>query len=375
MTEHIYVDIIKGFEAGNRYATFRQQYDKALVKNAEDYILSIDRFNIPMTAVPIFIFNNSYEIRSGSVYYNYYGVSLSYNGVYTDVHHLQYIAGSTNITVYDPNNPDNTDPMYYYVWNVSIFLKMINNALTEAFTTLGGLVTLPAHSVAPFFTIDYSTYTLKYYAQSDFYDTDTLATPICVYINTNLWNMLKGFTYLIIGGLVTPAADGRDAQMLCFDQYNNTDTIGGTATYNDYYVMTCEFGAATIISWNVAKGFFITSNNLPVRTEYAPCIKATYDNSTQIYNIVNSNTAISTPIICSFDFVYSNIEPFPLNAQYILNSPYKIIDLIGTSPINNIDMAVYWFDNLNNAYPLKFYRNEAMSIRILLQKLIKGNSK
>jgi hypothetical protein len=377
MTEHVYIDIVKGYEPGNRYANYRQQFDKAILPRACDYSLSIDRFNIPMTAIPIFIFNHQYELREGNnggVYYNYYNISMSYNDVYSDPMGVQFIPSSTNISQYDANDPDNTDPVYYYVWNVAQFIRMLNETIKTAFSMLSDTVTLPIGATYPFFTIDYSSNTLLYYAQRDFYDVDNVEIPIKLYLNTNLWNMLKGFNYLVIGGLVSPVDTGRDVQLLCFNMNNNLETFGGTASTNYYYKMVNEFGAITLINWNIAKGFFMTSNNLPVRNELLPSLSSSWNASTQQYTIQKSNVLVATPIICSFDFIYTPSEPFPLNAQYVLNSPYKLIDMTTISPITSIDVSVFWFDKYNNAYPLKFYRDEAMSIRILFQK-IKDNIK
>ena len=70
--KHQYVDVLKPYNSTDRVMHFYQQRSEAIVDKGNDYYLSFDRFNIPLTSIPTFIFNSDP---------NYYTVELVYNGI------------------------------------------------------------------------------------------------------------------------------------------------------------------------------------------------------------------------------------------------------------------------------------------------------
>jgi hypothetical protein len=63
----------------------------------------------------------------------------------------------------------------------------------------------------------------------------------------------------------------------------------------------------------------------------------------------------------------------PTKIQYILQSVYKLIDLIGNDPINTIDIKLFWYDSHNNIYPLGVSLGDSISLRLVFIK--KGTEK
>jgi hypothetical protein len=323
MTSKIqYYDVLQTYTGPNSQMRYLQQLSQPVVEDVSKYQMAIDRFRIPMTNVPIFIYNPET---------NFYTVELVYNGVGS---------GPISLIYQPPALLPTTSAYYYYVYSYNVMLSMINEALTRAFSILGGLVTLPTGSVAPYFRNDASIISLI--AQVDFYN-EALTTPIHIYMNSNLQKFVNG-----IPSSYNPAIlNGRNILFKVCDFKNNTIS----ASPSNLYVMASEYGAQTLINWNEAQGFVITSDFLPVNPEFLPIVGN--------QSILNTRTIIS-----NFDFINTSDMTKGFVAQYILQSPYKTLDLIGNRPLTTIDLTVYWYDNNNNFHDLYLRQGEAISLRL-----------
>jgi hypothetical protein len=338
--KHQYVDVLKPYNSNDRVMHFYQQRSEAIVDKANNYFLSFDRFNIPLTSIPIFIFNNAP---------NHYTIELVYNGTGS---------GAISLTYIPPALTSATSSFYYYVFNYCMFLKMINNAIDTAFATLGGIVTLPTipnpadppnpfPAQPPYFQLDDVTHIVSLVGQSALYDS-SLPTPIQLYMNENLFRFFNGIP---LNYTSAPTVAGRNILYIFQDNYNNTATVGGV----NFYSMDSEKGAQTLINWSDCKGLVITSDTLPVNPEFLPS---------------SQQTTLNNPrsIVANFDLIYTSDAPKPVSAQYILQSPYKEIDLMGSTYINALSLNIYWYDFNNNLNDMFLYVGEAMSLRLLFTK-------
>ena len=331
-----YQDILKSYNSFDTQMRYFKQYSQNIVEKASDYNLAIDRFYVPLSSVPIFIFNNTQVTDINKVTtYSYYSVELSYNGIYSGQTFIQYIPRSGSSV--------SADKFYYYVYGFGNFLEMINTTLSSAFTKLSGLVTLPTDSIAPHFEIDYTNYMLSFVGQSNFYDS-SLASPITVYMNNPMQQFMSGIPSSYNGSF----SNGRNIIFKFSNLYNNIITWSSS----DYYKMNSEYGTQTLIRWNIAKGLVFTTDTIPVNTENLPAT-------------LNQSLLISRGILANFDFIYTSDAPKPFSAQYILQSPYKQITLINDTPINVLDITVYWYDMDNNLYDTFIYSGEALSMRLV----------
>lgn len=325
-----YFDVLQKYTGPNTQMRYYQQLSQPLIEHASNYYLAMDRFRIPMTNVPIFVYNPTP---------NYYTVELVYNSV-----------GSGAIPlIYKPNVLlPQTSAYYYYVYSYQTMISMLNTALSTAFTTLSGLTTLPTGSVAPYFIIDNTTHIISLVCQKNFYE-ETLTTPIQIYVN----NALQKYVIGIPSSSNNSYTNGRNVLFTITDNVNNVIS----ASPSNLLKMDSEYGAQTLINWNEAIGFVITSDTLPVNQEYLPILTG---------NILNTR-----PIVANFDFINTSDMTKGFVAQYILQSPYKTLELIGNQPINTIDFTVYWYDNQNTFYPIYLKMDEAMSMRLIFTPKLK----
>jgi hypothetical protein len=353
---HQYQDILKAYNVNDRQMKYLKQFSQPIVERAQDYFIAIDRFNLQMTSIPIFIYKTSKSIDpiTGVVTNvdDQYSVEISYNGIYSGQTFLQYVPqlGVTTASAF-----------YYYVYSYNNFIRMINTALVTAFTTLGGLVTLPTGSLAPYFELDLKTNMMSFVVQNNFFNgTPLWGGVINVYMNNKMLRFVNGIPLSIS----TAAPNGRNLLLNVYNIYNNlfaripVDKTPPDPSIYDFLVMYSEYGSQTLINWNDAKGLVFTTDTIPINPEYMPSAE-------------NDSSIVSRGILANFDFIYTESTPRPLNAQYIQQSPYKLIDLLGISPISMLDITVYWYDYNNNLYDCYLYDGEAMSIRLLFTRKVK----
>lgn len=325
----IYHDILKSWSGSDNTASYRKNYSSVILEHSSDYYLAVDRWQIPLSTIPIFTFNPNIE----------YSIELTYNNVSSGVVHPTYISTS----------PLGSDT-YYNVYNFSTFIKMINDAITTGFNQLGLNVTLPVNSLPPHFEIDYSTGMLSYVAQKLFYES-SLTSPIILYMNYNLWGSF--FNGPPINYYTSNTSVSRAVSFNVYNLYNNTITLGSS----DYYKMQSCNGSDTLTRWNTSKGIVITTN-MATGVENMPTLQ-------------NSNETIldSQNILANFDFVYDQNNLRPLLAQYVTtNGQYKWIDLVNDTQLKEIDFRVYYYDGNNNLTTLKMYPTDTLTMRLVFKK-------
>jgi hypothetical protein len=320
--DRLYVDILKAGTSQDRGAEYFKRYGQDLIKRASDYYLAIDRFDISCLSIPLYRFESTP---------NYYLVEMEYNGTFSGPISLTFIPSYINYP--------QTDPRYYNIFNYDIMLRMVNNAIASALTTLGTMVTLPVGAVAPFFYADKASLLLKYVAQEAIYDTFS-ASPIKLYMNRALHALFIGMPIFYDR---TQAV--RNAQILAYSTGDNVD-INGLVT------MTTNKSISTLLEWNVCRGLLLTTNYVPCELEDIP-------------TVASQETALPNRIPClaNFDFTYDASSPMPDRAQYIVTGIYKLIDMISNMPVNVMDLKVYWYDSFNQTYPLDLNIGKTMSIR------------
>lgn len=242
--DHIYYNVIMGnshFSAGsntNNLATFSETRVEAIVDKPEDYYLSIIRFNVPGSSIPLFVC----PIQLGLTQYDpdltIFSVNLMY-GSYSSQTYLTYQSnlyesnlppGVGNPPYPKPlppsqNNGVQVDSPYYYVYTYETMIDMINQAIVKAFSKLKAATSGSPPADPPYFVYNAETQLLQFICQDSYvgYLKSTTATPslintIGIYFNDPLKRFIDGFrfnTYSIDSPL------GLDIQMDVVNYNNN----------------------------------------------------------------------------------------------------------------------------------------------------------
>jgi hypothetical protein len=235
------VRIYNDTETASIPATFNENRTVPILENPSDYELAVERFKVPASIIPIFLWKPD----------NLWFITLSYDG--TDVQkQLQFIPnaeypGSVNFGFTDA------------VWSYQHFVEIINNAFSSAFTDLKVLKPLAPQTEAPWMTYDAVTELFTIHTETS-YDITT-ATPMFITFSYDLFALFPSF-YAKTSDVPLPAGANKFITLTVKDYRNNTETIGGT----DYFFFQQEYKTLALLNDFVSIVF--ESDTIPIEPEY-----------------------------------------------------------------------------------------------------------
>lgn len=411
----------------NAIATFQEFRGDPIVDVPEDYHLSVIRFAIPGTNIPIFVASiqagpSPYGSNSNPNLTNY-SVTLSYfsdDGKSVPETVVQkYITFVPNdVSEPTPTRWDVTgvtqNSLYYSVYSYHSFLDMINTAFSSALADLITAVGGPVGVInPPELIFDPATQLISLVVEKGYIaPASTAVGYVHIYINNLLSTFMDTFDFVING---QNTANGKDLQFVVEQRINNNYTInsgpiaigttntstaitsaslftkkmsGGiftasgvplnaTATFNNTSSMTLSNAATATATVNAT----IVNNNFVIMTQESPAlflwnsirslvlttgtvpIKAEY-----IPNSTQGSTSDNfIPILTDFEPLQSSGNDRSL-IQYYPTSEYRLIDLRGATPLNTFDLQIYWQDKQQNRYPLYLPPLGSADIKFLLRK-------
>jgi hypothetical protein len=174
-----------------------------------------------------------------------------------------------------------------------------------------------------------------------------------------MFNLLNSFEFVVNSS----SGSGVGANYK-FNVYNNQGTNSmdmGTYTalqlYEDY---------PSVYQWSPVSSIVLCSNTLPINGTIQGAPKV-FNGSNKLQTSGNN----SMKVISDFTVVLDNASGYRPSVDY---SPviYRMVDLIGHSPITYLDIQLYWKDIYNNFYPMTIGSNQSCNIKILFRKKTLG---
>jgi hypothetical protein len=304
---------------------YRSHY---ICEDVDKYYMSIIRFKLPCTSIPIFHFFAD----------NNLSVTISYNG--TDVQ-----------TKLVPTNITTNNIVVGSVYTVQQFINNINTALTTSFNTIQP--SLPGSvTEAPYMIYDPKKQSISLIIQKT-YDSQNVS----VWINSELYVYFNGFQF-INEGVPGSEINGKYAQFKVADNKNNTFDA-------THYILTMEY-IHWQYWWDLKYIALISLGNTPIENEdYA------------------TNTSQGQPLEQRViaDFVPEVIKPSDMRSTYIytpVSKEYKLSDSIGRGDLSKLDMGVAYYDK-NDAgvtgsiiHPVGLFFGESFTSKMLLRHVNLG---
>jgi len=347
---------------------FREQRQNAFVNNSGDYYFSIIRFNCDTNTLPLFIpeivpNQSNINLTGYSVTLQYQNTAFQVNIIWSPQSVFTQLPSAPNQT---PNKLQDNGTGYYYCFNYTYFIQLIQTALDDAFSQLQASVGAPiATAHAPIIIWNTDNNCAGVYAESAFYDTypvGAVADPIKIFFNSPLANLMPSFVGTNYG--TTNVSLGRNFQLVV-GNFNGAQTIylPTSAPVGSQYVATTIFQEySTIASWTPVSSIVFTSATLPIVPNQlsAPLI---YADGGIVYANDGNNSNFAQIIS---DFVADG----GIYKPNLLYTPtqLRLIDLYGNAPISQIDISVFWKSKLGEFYPLQLNSGGACSIKIMFSK-------
>jgi hypothetical protein len=354
-------------------AEFNETRSAPILNKPEDYYASVTRFaidgsNIPIQICPVLTYSQGNTATNG---YSAYGITANYN--ITPYSVTIGFSGTTGTTLsqqyleYTPINPNMTKPTsvtstttpvradyadYYGVFSYETFVNMFNTAFERAFNNAFGPGgnTMTGSTYAPFMAFDSATQLFSIYVPTTY-----LTSNLKIYMNIPAEQLFSSSFYENYNGASSPF--GSVNEIIIEDDVLKYVTIDGI----DYLKITQEF--VTTTKFNSIKQLLITSN-LPSRAQLTPNIAT---NSSNIIQTANN----SKPILTDFNITNQQGSDFRNQIVYNPTAEYRRIDLLGSSPLYNINMSFYWVDNYQNVYPILIPYGSSINVLVLFERKYK----
>lgn len=361
------------FEVNSQYNTTKTS---PLLDKASDYYLSVIRFDIPLSEVPLYIMPiipNQQPPFVPNPNLTPFIIGIEYNGVYTPINVIYTPALSLTPPV--QNQPKQVITPYYYVYDYATLITMLNTALSQAYVASGVKALVDAAFVlsggvgtmlTPFFFYSSESQLISLVVNKYFLKAGAGFLPFLprIFVNAALVNFIDGFSF---NG--APKAFSSIGADFVFD-LENTGEIIDSLSYTpyqyfqnpipagikpreiiiaDYYQFTQDF--VSVNYWTSLRKIIITSSSLPINKEYESAVG-------------NSGVSISFPILA--DFVPQIEKPGDSRsiAYYVPSGQYKLVDLVSDQPIYKVDINIYWQDLDGNYYPLELSWGQQANVKL-----------
>jgi len=330
---------------------FEKRRGDIYLKVSGEYLITINKFNLPSNKLPLFIF--PIEQNQADPNKSELTVTLTYNNAGVTEYfkkELEYFSLNNDVapTTAIPKQIINNE--YYYVFSYAHMLDIVNNALEAAHTDLitahGG-----APSEAPYFLYDAEAGLFKLVTQYAYLT--PIATPggVGIFMNHKLEKYFTGFPFFYN----TPNdANGIDRQIIPDGRspYAPPGTVLPTLPIlPDYVLTTQEFSSFGY--WNSLQNIVFTTTRIPVIAE----------------TIQNQNEHEMNE-----DSILTEFTPYMPNAGdgrgiqvFQVEGERNWINLSGTGPLDQINFRVDWRDDKNVLRPLKIGYGGAVRVQFLFK--------
>jgi len=381
--DNVYYDVtITNLETINRNPPslyFNETRNTPFVYDPESYYLSIIRFTLDTPTLPVFI--PIIQPNQSNLNLTIYSVTLSWTDPISGVTFNQqtfvnFITQIENAVVPAPPSQttdglQNNNTGYYEILNYQFWIQLINNTFTTCFNDLntqvvGAGLTLPSQN-APSMSWDTTTNCAILTADVLGYD-NNLADPIEIYMNPAMYQIFSSFPVLIKGAV--GITNGKNIQLI-MDGFGGANIVKFPPTapsISQYDALQIVQEYSTIALWTPITSIVFTSNTLPVvpANISSPLL---FING-EVYNNGGNNSNISQVVT---DFVSDNGIYKP-NIVYTPSAQYRLINLVGNTPIYNLDLNVYWKSRTGVLQPFKLSSGSTATIKLLFTRKGTGGS-
>lgn len=372
--DHEYIDVYainaNSIDALPVPVQFTQTRSLPFLYKPEDYYLSVVRFQIDTNSLPVF--TCAIQFNQGNINLSIYSVTLSWTN---PVAPFQQFNQQTFLLWFPqdlasplprppsltPNKFQDDSGGYYYCYNYTYFIQVLNNTFTTCFNNLNaqvvaaGLVLPTTNAPVMSWNNDSNLAVLNAdllgYNQSN-------ANCINIFMNLPLYQLFNTLPAYI---QPFPAVLGKNYKI-------DTANFGFTSVipfpfYSPTYDALQVFQEQTSVNvWSPVSSIVFTSNTLPINSTNV-CNPSVFVNGISTNN--NGNNSDIAQVITDFQAengIYKN------SCLYIPSGENRYVDLMGTTPLYTIDINMFWKDKLGQLSPFRLSVGCSASIKILFER-------
>jgi len=341
---------------------FNEQRQNAIIPNTGEYYLSIVRFQLDTTSLPIFV--PIIQINQNNPNLTIYSVTVVDNTTNTPYQvYIEWINQIANVDVPLPPapNPLQSESEWYFCYSFEWFVSLVNTALTTALSNAGvsgGIASMAWNTPT-------NTATL-YLDEANFYTPDPLTNPpnqplYSLYFNQALFTLFSSFPAQYLGSV--GVSNGMNYKILVTN-YNGINTIQLPVTAPSTICVYINQEWDTTSVWTPVSSIVFTSATFPIiPTRLSP--PQGYYNGV-LFNISasgnNANIAQVITDLASGDLCYKPSLLYEPTAQF------RLVDMVGNTPLTNINIQVFWKTKLGTFVPFRLATGNSCSMKLLFTK-------
>lgn len=347
--DNVYVDIqISNYTNDPQPIQYHTTRNSDIIPKASDYYLTVARFSIPASSIPLFRFKE-----------NYYSVTV------VNKDNAPGLTESRVYLTYPVLSPGNDSRQ---IFRVQEFLDSVNTAIRQACINVG----LVVDDVIPkaFLDLDTQLQKIRFNDNSKWVGTNPLNANQDYQLWMN-WPLFYYFTTMQVfysGNLNPP--DGKGYKIIVKNNYNGNYIP--LPDPNNGYFMSQETPLLPL--YISLQNIIVATTAIPVSAELIaikqnPLIAA----STGTGAGDSSSSATFNTIT---DFIPGQLADFSDNFTPYIYTPteYRLIDLLSNAPINKLDIQVFYTDVDGNINPLDVLPGTKVNIKLgFLKKALFNN--
>lgn len=350
-------------------AIFREVRSQGILPDdAKNYTLSVIRFSVPTTLIPIFYVNVYRGILNQPVNTNINLLTMSITLEINNQKFQQFLIWNTEdetapIPPFVPisNNDIYQYKDYYALYSYNHLCELINTALKTCYNNNIAPLIFPIMGETPFITFDETTQLFTMYLDIN------IDNKVNVYFNNEL-HTLFGTSFRTIYKSYDDA-QGANSLFVFINLTNTNLYIDGKT---QYIKNTQEFNTTGLMSSFTS--IVIFSDNLPIVSENLNLQnKIDFKNDNGILRQVSENLYTSNDtaqIISDFSIdlglTIGNIKNY---INYAPTAEYRRLSLMSSSRINDVNISIFWKDNYDILYPLKIPAHDVATIKLLFERI------
>lgn len=323
-TDHVYFNVnVVNRTNSSIYANYESNFTVPLLSKGSDYTVSILRFFIPGSGIPIFHFPTEE---------NFFIVTVCELDTSDPLNPVPAPPYFSQALVYDPSWNQTIVPNA--VWSYLQFLELLNTALAQllyasAITPPTGIVSFFWDDAKQLFGLNFTNATDK--------------SSYGIFFNNNLFQMFPTFS----AKHLTSIFSGPDPKHYLLASYLSSPSMLNPFGYVFYTEDNCQY------AWNGLVRLYITSGSLNTRSESQ-------------FNASGKNIAI--PILTDFepnvngDFRVNNVF------QYTPTGEYRRVDLANDLPVTKIDFQFIYEDKYGKTYTIVLPPHRFLSLKLLFER-------
>lgn len=309
------------------------------IEKCSDYYLSVVRFNLGLSNLPVFI--PKIQSNQGSRDLTIYKLILNNNGVISVVPIVwetqEYFSNPSDI----PATPviEQQFSKYYYCYDYDHFLKIINNALAGVFG-----------AGQAWFRLNPNSNNIELITTAIFYSSN-----YSIGFNDPLKNLFSTFSYL---KLASPSA--YTAPYYWQLQFPLDGQVSESAGLYIVSSFTCPLAL-----WNPINSIVFTTNIIPVIPN-AVAPERFFSTDRTLPSQQNTNNTLN--IITDFQVDIGPNNFYRPNIAYLPTAEYRLISLFGDTGLNQVQVNIYWKDNFGGLHLIQLGNNCLGTIKLLFEK-------